>query len=305
MQALPDGMTVLERGWLSANGILFDAPGHPAALVDSGYCTHSEQTLALVRHALGERPLGLLLNTHLHSDHCGGNAALQQCYPALVTAIPPGEAEAVRRWDETALSYAATGQECPRFGFQQLLQPGTDIALGGRPWQVLSAPGHDAHAVVLFEPRSRTLISGDALWAEGFGVVFPELEGDDAFGAVAATLDLIESLDPAIVVPGHGPVFDDLEGALAIARRRLGGFLLDPARHAGHAARVLLKFRLLDWQRWQLGALLAWAGGTAYLRLVHRRYFPSLPFEAWAGSLVADLERAGAARREGAWVLNT
>ncbi|WPB56364.1 MBL fold metallo-hydrolase [Xylophilus sp. GOD-11R] len=298
-------MTVLERGWLSANGILFDAPGHPTALVDSGYCTHADQTVALVGNALGERPLDLLLNTHLHSDHCGGNAALQARYPAMQTAIPPGEADAVARWDETALSYLATGQECPQFAFQRLLEPGQEITLGGLSWQVLAAPGHDAHAVVLFEPGSRTLLSGDALWAEGFGVVFPELEGDDAFGAVAGTLDLIEALDPAVIVPGHGPVFHDVQAALATARRRLAGFLLDPARHAGHAARVLLKFRLLDWQRRPLGALLAWAGDTAYLRTVHRRYFPGLPFDAWAGALVADLERAGAARREGAWVLNT
>lgn len=304
MQALPEGMTVLERGWLSANGILFDAPGHPSALVDSGYCSHAAQTVVLVEQALAGRPLDLLLNTHLHSDHCGGNAELQRRYPGLVTAIPPGEAEAVRCWDEAALSYAATGQECPRFDFQQVLAPGADIDLGGRDWQVHAAPGHDTHAVVLFEPISRTLISGDALWADGFGVVFPELEGDDAFGAVASTLDLIEQLSPAVVVPGHGPVFDDVRGALATARRRLAGFLLDPARHAGHAARVLLKFRLLDWQRRQLGAMLAWAGQTSYLRTVHRRYFPSLPFDAWAGALVADLEKAGAARREGAWIMN-
>ncbi|WP_229722357.1 MBL fold metallo-hydrolase [Xylophilus rhododendri] len=304
MQALPEGMTVLERGWLSSNNVLFHQPGHPAALVDSGYCSHAEQTVELVEQALGGQPLELLLNTHLHSDHCGGNAALQQHYPELVTAIPPGEAAAVRDWDEAALSYAATGQECPRFVFQRLLQPGETIALGGRDWQVWSAPGHDMHAVVLFEPASRTLISGDALWADGFGVVFPELEGADAFGEVAATLDLIEQLQPLVVVPGHGPVFDDVPAALAAARRRLAGFLLDPARHAGHAARVLLKFRLLDWRRQQLGALLAWAGATAYLRTVHRRYFPSLPFDAWAGVLVAELERSGAARREGAWVLD-
>jgi len=304
MDALPDGMKVLERGWLSANGVLFDAPGRPTALVDSGYCSHAGQTVALVEQALAGRPLDLLLNTHLHSDHCGGNAALQQRWPALVTAIPPGESEAVRRWDESALSYACTGQECPRFVFQRLLQPGSEVSLAGAAWQIHAAPGHDVHAVVLFEPRSRVLISGDALWDSGFGVVFPELDGDDAFGAVAATLDLIEALDPLLVVPGHGPVFEDVGAALGRARSRLAAFLLDPARHAGHAARVLLKFRLLDWQRRQLGPLLSWAGGTAYLRTVHQRYFPALPFEAWAGSLVADLEKAGAARREGSWVLN-
>jgi len=52
-----------------------------------------------VDSALQGRPLDLLLNTHLHSDHCGGNAALQARYPALQTLIPPGHADYVRVWD--------------------------------------------------------------------------------------------------------------------------------------------------------------------------------------------------------------
>ena len=76
-----------------ANNILFHGQ-RQTALVDSGYCTHAEQTLALIREALGGRPLDLLLNTHLHSDHCGGNAALQSAYPDVETLIPPGLAAA-------------------------------------------------------------------------------------------------------------------------------------------------------------------------------------------------------------------
>ena len=91
---MPPGIRVRERGWLSSNNVLL--VGHrSSALVDSGYVTHSEQTLALVDRALAGRPLDLLVNTHLHSDHCGGNAALQARYASLVTHIRPGEAEAV------------------------------------------------------------------------------------------------------------------------------------------------------------------------------------------------------------------
>ena len=73
---LPSDITVFERGWLSSNNVLLD-DGETAVLIDTGYCTHAEQTLALVAHALGERLLDHVLNTHLHSDHCGGNGALQ------------------------------------------------------------------------------------------------------------------------------------------------------------------------------------------------------------------------------------
>ena len=63
------GVTVFERGWLSSNNVLVQGEAS-TALVDSGYCTHATQTLALVQEALKQRPLDLLLNTHLHSDHC-------------------------------------------------------------------------------------------------------------------------------------------------------------------------------------------------------------------------------------------
>jgi glyoxylase-like metal-dependent hydrolase (beta-lactamase superfamily II) len=72
---LPASMRVFERGWLSANNILFIGRDE-TTLVDTGYVTHAAQTLALVRHALGARGLDRIVNTHLHSDHCGANAML-------------------------------------------------------------------------------------------------------------------------------------------------------------------------------------------------------------------------------------
>ena len=82
--ALPPHTTFLERGWLSANSVVFTGP-EGAAVVDTGYCSHAEQTVALVQAALGGRALERILNTHLHSDHCGGNAALQATWPQVQT----------------------------------------------------------------------------------------------------------------------------------------------------------------------------------------------------------------------------
>ena len=305
MNSSPDGMQVFERGWLSANNILLTGEGGPSALVDSGYCSHSLQTLALVESALGEIPLDLLLNTHLHSDHCGGNAALQARYPDVRTLVPPGEAPAVQCWDEARLSYAATGQDCPRFRFDALLLPGSTHRWGANDWQVHAAPGHDASAVLLYAPAARTLLSADALWANGFGVVFPELDGAHAFEDVAATLDLIERLAPTTVVPGHGPVFTDLKGAIGSARRRLDSFVRDPVRHASHAAKVLLKFKLLQWQQQDAAELHAWVAATRLMRDMHRTHFGDRSMAEWSESLVDDLARVGAAQRQGSWVLNT
>jgi glyoxylase-like metal-dependent hydrolase (beta-lactamase superfamily II) len=305
--SLPPGVAVFERGWLSSNNVFFEGR-ESFALVDSGYCTHAQQTIVLVRRLLRGRALDLLLNTHLHSDHCGGNAALQSAFPAMQTRIPPGLAAHVREWDPVALTYVPTGQQCPRFRIDGLLAPGTEVTLADRAWEIHAAPGHDPHSVVLFEPQSRTLISADALWQNGFGVVFPELEGEHAFDEVAATLDLIERLRPAVIIPGHGGVFSDEQGevasALARARSRLDSFIQDPARHARHAAKVLLKFKLLELQRLPYRDFEAWALATPFLHEVIARYYAGHDASTLVRALAQELEKSGAAAMTGDDIMN-
>lgn len=305
---LPEHMHFWQRGWLSCNNVLFVAPGTPAALVDSGYCSHAPLTLDLVEQALQTQPLVHLVNTHLHSDHCGGNAALQARYPALQTFIPPGESTAVQTWNEAQLSYRATGQSCPRFNVQGLLQPGTRIELGGTPWQIEAAPGHDPHAVLLFEPRQSILISGDALWDNGFGVVFPDIDGERAFEAVGDTLDLIEQLQPQIVIPGHGPLIvgsASVEAALQRARSRLEQFVSSPWQHTLYGAKVLIKFKLMEQRQWPLHDLQAWAHNTPLLLKLHAQALQRGPAHGadvpaqmndWVNQLLQALERSGAAQ---------
>jgi len=299
----PPGVHVFVRGWLSSNNILI-VSADTTALVDSSYCTHGSQTLSLVRSVLGARPLDMLVNTHLHSDHCGGNAALQAAYPSLRTLIPPGHAPEVSRWDEYALTYKATGQQCPRFKFDGLLQSGSTLTVGNQAWQIHAAAGHDPHSVVLFEPQHEVLVSADALWEEGFGVVFPELEGVSAFEEVSTTLDLIERLNPKAIIPGHGRPFDNVKRALRIARDRLDFFVAQPAKHRQYAAKVLLKFKLLELQTCSWDELLHWGGGTPYLEQLRQVQYPHLSMPQMIDSLISDLCKSGAAIRIGDQVKN-
>ncbi|MCL6484375.1 MAG: MBL fold metallo-hydrolase, partial [Janthinobacterium lividum] len=195
----PDAIQVFERGWLSSNNILFKGKDD-TALIDSGYVTHAPQTLALLRHSLHGRPLERLFNTHLHSDHCGGNALLQAQY-GCHTAIPVAEADKVRVWDVDALSFQATGQQCPRFGFDATISPGDTLTLADMAWQALGAPGHDPHSLIFYCADEGISISADALWENGFGVIFPEIDGRSSFSEARATLDLIASLDVRVVIP--------------------------------------------------------------------------------------------------------
>ena len=295
---LPPGIEVFERGWLSANNILHFG-SDDISLVDSGYHAHQDLTLSLVHHALKKHRLSKLnkvVNTHLHSDHCGGNAALAKVFDCEIY-IPAAEDVAVKNWDIHLLSYENLGQECPRFVHQGLLKPGQEILLGRYLWQILAAPGHDPHSVMLYQAEHRILISADALWEEGFGVIFPELWGEPGFEEVAQTLDLIESLSVNLVIPGHGKPFTNIAHSLATARSRLDYLSSDLDRNARHGAKVLLKYRLLEWRKQDIQLVNEWIAKTP--ALISAANILNMSIDELIAWLPKSLVKSGAAKLEG------
>ena len=269
---LPPGIDIFERGWLSANNV-FLYGDTDVSLVDTGYCAHQKLTVDLVSNALkthGLTTLNKIVNTHLHSDHCGGNAALAEKFHAEVW-IPEAEAIAVQGWNEDLLSYRNLGQECPRFTHHALLIEGQDILLGRYHWKILAAPGHDHHSIMLYQEEHRILISADALWEDGFGVIFPELWGDGGFEEVAQTLELIEALPLSLVIPGHGKPFTNVKMAIDVARSRLDYLASDSNRNARHGAKVLLKYKLLEWRSMEMHSVQKWIATTPALMNVARQ----------------------------------
>lgn len=285
-------MRVLERGWVSSNNVLLFDDDDSATLIDTGYVAHNEQTLQLVRHALDGRKLARIINTHLHSDHCGGNALLSRELGAAIV-IPPGHAEAVERWDEATLGFPACGQACDRFIFDSLIEPGSLLMMGGSQWQALASPGHDPHSIVLWNSHQRTLISADALWERGFGAIFPEVEGESGFAEQRAILELIEELQPRLVIPGHGAPFTEVDQALAHAFARLDALEASPVRNARSVIRTLIKFHLLIVRQVALDDLIARCSGWRYARVVNERYF-QWPFSDFIARSIDALAASGA-----------
>jgi glyoxylase-like metal-dependent hydrolase (beta-lactamase superfamily II) len=297
---LPATLRVFERGWLSANNVLF-MDDSETVLVDSGYGLHAPQTLALLRHALQGRPLDWLVNTHCHSDHMGGNAAIQRHWGCR-TSLPAGEAPLVDRWDDMALVLEFADQHAEPFRYDDTFTGGDVLRMGGIDWQVIAAPGHDEHAVMFHSAQERILISGDALWENGFGVVFgaiipPPLYRPEALRETRETLERIATLDVATVIPGHGRPFNDIPAAIDRAMSRIRGFEADPVRHARHAAKVMFTFALLDRQRIAIDQLESYVAGVPILQTLNERFL-RLTNRQLADYLVGDLKRAGAVKED-------
>lgn len=293
---LPRTIQVIERGWLSANNIVLHAHGE-AVVVDSGYVAHAPQTLALLERTLAGDELARLVNTHCHSDHMGGNAAIQRKFRCR-TSIPQGEAPLIDRWDERELILSAADQRAERFAYDDTFGSGDALAMGEYEWQVVAAPGHDTHAVMFHSPETRVLISGDALWENGFGAVFGQLFGrDTALAETRETLERVAALDCKLVIPGHGRPFGEVGAALERAFARLKGYEEDITRLARHVVRVLFTFSLLEKRSMPLAELPVYVARVPILAELNSRYLHMTP-AAMAEWLVNDLERAGAAYRQ-------
>jgi len=243
MTQLPASIRVIVRGWLNCNQIvLLDESGH--VLVDSGYHTHAAQTLRRLGEALGGAPIAHLVNTHCHSDHVGGNAAIVERFGCRVT-IPRGEGPEIDDWSRQERWNAYVDQEARAFRYDDTLAPGATFRGGGLDWEAHAAPGHDMEALMFFDAGRGILMSGDALWEDGLGFVWPHEGANPFIEAALATLDRIEALAPRIVLPGHGAPFEGVDAAIRRARSRLQAFAADPRRTARHMMKVMFVFSLL------------------------------------------------------------
>ena len=295
-------MHVFVRDWLSANHIVLRSRDG-SVVIDSGYGKHTPLTLALVasRMGLDGRPLAKLVNTHCHSDHMGGNAALRRAYGCAI-AVPAGEAPLIAAWDQRALLLDYVGQRAERFDVDESIEPSTTHVWGDLAWRAIAAPGHDMGALVFFNDEHRILISGDALWQNGYGIVMPPELEPAALPATRATLETIASLRVRCVIPGHGEPFADVDAALERAFRRTASFEADSLRMARHALKVLLVFTLLDRERIPLAELPGYVDRVPVYREFNARFFNVSPTE-FAEQLVGELERAGAVRRAAGYLV--
>ncbi len=300
MVKLPDTIRFIERDWLAANHVMF-RDSDAATLVDTGYGKFNDVTLEKVGDVLsdwGDLPLERIINTHIHSDHIGGNAALQRAHPGCSITIPLDEQPALVNWDapDQMLSYA--DQEAERFAWDAVIAAGETVSLGGEAWEAIATPGHDMGSLVLYSPKLRVLISADALWENGFGFVVPRAIDPRPLAAQRATFKRLAELDVALVIPGHGPMFTDFSGALKRASDKLEAFAADDMRIVRNVVKGMFIYSLM----WREQMLLADLPNYVNRIGVHRDYnaqFFKMSDEAFADWLVAEALRAGKARVDG------
>lgn len=297
---LPDSLTVIQRGWLSANTVL-GFEGKRATLVDTGYVSEARQTVSLIAEALAGRRLERIINTHSHSDHMGGNAAVQAAFGGSIM-VPAGLQAAIADWDEEALLLSPLGQQATPFRHDELIGADNTFSMGDLVWRSIAVPGHDMAALAFYNPEHRLLISGDALWENGFGIAFPELLGEaDGLAATRETLETLARLPIDGVIPGHGAPFSTVDQALTRAFRRLESYEANLDTLVWYAVKAIVSFAFMEKGRLPAGDFPAFVLTLPFALDVSARYLGLTP-DRLAERVEIALLQAGAIHREGEWL---
>lgn len=176
------------------------------ALVDTGTGKNFDiVTKNLQKFALKPADIELIINTHCHYDHAGGDRAFVNAADCGV-AIHELDAEPLRKGDGVVTCAILMGEKLERVEPTRLLHDGDRIELGSLLLDVIHTPGHTQGSVCLYEKRGNLLFSGDTVFCEDIGRMdLPT--GDNR--AMVDSLKKLSKLKLERLLPGHGPIVEE------------------------------------------------------------------------------------------------
>ncbi|MCU0494382.1 MAG: MBL fold metallo-hydrolase [Chloroflexaceae bacterium] len=239
----PPWLHFFQRTFPSANMVLVE--GERPLLVDTGYGSDAPATAALLR-AAGMPPerLGLIVNTHYHSDHVGGNYALQSGYGTPIAAHRH-DAELVNRRDAAACMAEWLDQPIQPYRVAYPLDDGDTISTGTVELQVIHTPGHTLGQISLYEAETQTLICGDTVHGDDVAWINLFTEGPTALEQAAASVERLAALPMRWACSGHGPPMDNPAAAFAAALRRYEKWRDDQEKLGWHACKRIFAYHLM------------------------------------------------------------
>jgi glyoxylase-like metal-dependent hydrolase (beta-lactamase superfamily II) len=181
--------------------IVWDEATLEAAIIDCGALFPQEEER--IEEFINDNKLKVkyILNTHLHLDHCFGNAWAAERYEVLPMAHED---------DETLL--ARMGEQAHMFGLPfevkteklgRYLKDGDVLMLGNNEIKVIHTPGHSRGGLCFYISSTGWLISGDSLFEGSIGRT--DLEGGSYATLIKSITEHLMILpEETVVYPGHG-----------------------------------------------------------------------------------------------------
>jgi cyclase len=215
---------------IGAGGNIAVQVGNDGVLVvDTGTAERREDVLAAIRR-LSDGPIRWIVNTHLHSDHTGGNEAISQ---AGVTVN--GNPAAIIAHERVLTRMSDAGAPVTALPLNTFFEDRRDFYFNGEAVFIHHVPAaHTDGDVIVHFRGSDVVVAGGLFSTTHFPVI--DLEADGSIDGFIEGLNLILDITvPAYlqeggtyVIPGHGRLSDEAD---VVEYRDLALFVRDRVRH--------------------------------------------------------------------------
>lgn len=167
------------------------------ALIDCGTGFYNDELLKRLRKEVDK--IDYIILTHEHFDHCGGAKEIKEKMHAKLCMHENG-AEVLEKGLSWSAAFFNTIQ--PKTKVDIKLKEGDEIDLGNIKLKVIYTPGHSKGSMCLYERNSKSLFSGDTIFAHG------DVGRTDFYGGnlneLIASIKKLKKYDIQNLYPGHG-----------------------------------------------------------------------------------------------------
>jgi hydroxyacylglutathione hydrolase len=196
-----------ERGMLDCNTYVIK--GRPTVIIDPG---SAEFLPALVedlkQDGIQPTDIDIIVNTHLHGDHCWGNESFRETSRAKILSHPLQK----KFWDTTVISTANFfGMPAMTFTEDGLLDD-ERLSGDGMELEFIPSPGHSPDSICFYDRKEKVLVCGDVIFCQNTGRV--DLPGGSA-DELKLSIERLAQLPIEYLLPGH---MDIVTGAEEVGR---------------------------------------------------------------------------------------
>jgi cyclase len=206
--------------------IIVQAGDEGVLVIDTGTGPRGADVLAAIRR-ISDKPIRIVINTHVHADHTGANEALAAAGQSLGGNAPGNSGLALESArvlaHENVLKRmsAPSGEPSPRpfaaWPTETFFGEDKELFFNDEAIQVIHQPGHTDGDVLVFFRRSDVVASGDLFTTSSYPVIDAQ-NGGSVHGVIDGLNRLLDITIPkdkeeggTYVIPGHGRLSDEAD----------------------------------------------------------------------------------------------